>query len=204
MAAPIMCPQTAFLDSHFFQFSFFGYAKNNFGENVAAAYYVLSLNGGFRYAGKSEWFRSDERGKFSYDFMNQKDGVIEEVDVSHTVINYNGLENLVSQRSLRSLSIRGCPEVDDWFLSRLHVFQDTLEELDISHCPRITVRGLPALNNLRRLRRLNVSSLPLLQNPGLAVILLEEMLPNCQVSATGYHLGLEPGGEERRLEQGHS
>jgi len=53
------------------------------------------------------------------------------------------------QKSLRTLSLRGCPEVDDWFLARLHVFQDSLEELDISRCPRITTGGLAALRNLK-------------------------------------------------------
>lgn len=53
------------------------------------------------------------------------------------------------QRSLRTLKLKGCPEVDDWFLARLHMFQDSLEELDISHCPRITTGGLTALRNLK-------------------------------------------------------
>lgn len=53
------------------------------------------------------------------------------------------------QRSLRTLTLRGCPEVDDWFLARLHMFQDSLEELDISHCPRITTGGLAALRHLK-------------------------------------------------------
>jgi hypothetical protein len=39
--------------------------------------------------------------------------------------------------------------VDDWALARLHVFQDTLEELDISCCPHITIGGLAALRNLK-------------------------------------------------------
>lgn len=57
------------------------------------------------------------------------------------------------QRSLRTLSLRGCPEVDDWFLARLHTLRDSLEELDISHCPRVTEGGLPALGNLRYLSK---------------------------------------------------
>uniref|UniRef100_A0A3P8YVB8 Uncharacterized protein n=1 Tax=Esox lucius TaxID=8010 RepID=A0A3P8YVB8_ESOLU len=128
---------------------FYGYTQENFGDNVAAAFYILSLRGGFRFAGQSEWFRSNKRGKFSWDFINQRDATIEEVDASNTLINYTGLENLVKQKSLRTLSLCGCVEVDDWFLSRLHVFQDTLEELDISHCPQITVGGLASLRNLR-------------------------------------------------------
>lgn len=95
--------------------------------------------------------------------------------MSYTLINHRGLSNfgnglplvltyffcvcnikyrdffLISegQGSVRTLSLRGCPEVDDWFLARLHIFRDSLEELDISHCPLITIGGLPALRNLR-------------------------------------------------------
>lgn len=42
----------------------------------------------------------------------------------------------------------------------------------------------------RKLRRLDVSSLPRLENPGLARILLEEMLPFCEVSGAEYEQGL--------------
>ncbi|KAJ7990185.1 hypothetical protein DPEC_G00297690 [Dallia pectoralis] len=165
---------------------FYGFTQEKYGDNVAAAFYILSLRGGFRFAGQSEWFRSNERGKFSWDFINYQDASIEEVDASNTLINYTGLENLVKQQGLRTLSLSRCVEVDDWFLSRLHVFQETLEELDISHCPQITVGGLAALQNLRALRRLDISSLPRLQDPGLVAILLEEMLPKCQVTALGF------------------
>uniref|UniRef100_A0A8C7HK33 Distal membrane arm assembly component 2 n=1 Tax=Oncorhynchus kisutch TaxID=8019 RepID=A0A8C7HK33_ONCKI len=110
---------------------------------------LLSWSSWFKNRGQSEWFRSDRRGKFSWDFMNHRDTSIEEVDVGNTLINYTGLENLVKQRGLRTLSVSGCAEVDDWFLSRLYIFQDTLEELDISNCPRISVGGLAALQKLR-------------------------------------------------------
>lgn len=134
---------------------------------------------------------------------------------------------------MRTLSLRGCPEVDDWFLARLHILQDSLEELDISHCPHITTGGLAALRNLkylskhsqhsriiiitmllcsvspflcgvccRGLRRLDVSSLPRISNPGLVIILLEEMLPQCQITATGYDLSLRQEGEGGSKELG--
>nr|XP_046149425.1 distal membrane-arm assembly complex protein 2-like [Oncorhynchus gorbuscha] len=73
---------------------FYGYTQQNYGDNVAAAYYILSLKGGFRFARQSEWFRSDRRGKFSWDFKNCQDSAIEEMDVSNTLINYTGLENV--------------------------------------------------------------------------------------------------------------
>ncbi|XP_039987749.1 distal membrane-arm assembly complex protein 2 [Xiphias gladius] len=184
--------------------AYYSYTQRFHGPDLAAAYYILSLKGGLRYVGQPDWFRANQRGKFSWDFLNHKDTPLEEVDMSSTVINYAGLGNLEGQRSLRTLSLRGCPEVDDWFLARLHMFQDSLEDLDISHCPRITIGGLAALRNLKGLRRLDVSSLPGISSPGLVVILLEEMLPQCQITATGYDhsLSQERGEEKEEHMQG--
>ncbi|XP_023667989.2 distal membrane-arm assembly complex protein 2 [Paramormyrops kingsleyae] len=175
---------------------YYSYAQKQFGSNVAAAFYILNLKGGFRLAGQSDWVRPNAKGKFSLDFINFSDLSIEEVDASGTVINYMGLNNLVSQQKLRCLSLRGCPEVDDWFLSRLHIFKDSLEELDLSGCSRVSVGGLSALHHLRKLRKLDLSSLPRVQNPGLVRILLEEVLPHCHIMGVEYQEGLQSSGAE--------
>ncbi|XP_068601704.1 distal membrane-arm assembly complex protein 2 [Brachionichthys hirsutus] len=180
--------------------AYYGYTKHLHGEHVATAYYILCLKGGFRYAGQPEWYLTYKKGRFNWDFMKHKDAPLEEVNMNYTLINYTGLQNLEGQHLLRTLSLRGCSEVDDWFLARLHVFQDSLEELDISHCPKITIGGLPALINLTRLRRLDVSSLQGLKSPGLAIILLKEMLPQCQIIANGYDLTLRQETEEENKE----
>uniref|UniRef100_A0A1A8P454 Distal membrane-arm assembly complex protein 2 n=1 Tax=Nothobranchius rachovii TaxID=451742 RepID=A0A1A8P454_9TELE len=174
---------------------YYAYTHTLYGPDIASAHYILCLGGGFRFVGHSDWFRANKRGKFSWDFLNHKDTPLEEVDLSHTVTNYNGLFNLEHQHHLRTLKLQGCPEVDDWFLTKLHVFQDSLEELDISHCPLVTTGGLATLKNLKRLKHLNVSSLPRLLNPGLVIILLEEMLPHCQITADGYGHSLRPADE---------
>ncbi|CAN9511112.1 unnamed protein product [Ophioblennius macclurei] len=181
--------------------AYYGYTRKLYGKDIASAYFILSLKGGFRFVGQSEWYRADRRGRFNWDFLQNKDTHLEEVDMSHTVITYNGLENLKTQKFLRTLKLQGCPEVDDWFLAGLHVFQDSLEELDISHCPRITVGGLVALRNLKGLKHLNMSSLPKITNPGLVVILLEEMLPKCLITANGYNFSIMKMSEEEELER---
>ncbi|XP_055369855.1 distal membrane-arm assembly complex protein 2 isoform X2 [Betta splendens] len=129
--------------------AYYGFTEQFYGSDIAAGHFVLNMRGGFRYTGQTDWFRANQRGKFNWDFLTYKDTPLEEVDMSYTVINYRGLDNLVGQQSLKTLSLRGCPEVDDWFLGRLHVFQNCLEELDISHCPQITTGGLAALRNLK-------------------------------------------------------
>lgn len=130
-----------------YQNRFYGYVQKRFGAQIGAAYYIMAIRGSFRFAGQSEWFCPDSTGMFG--FMRSPYGQIEEVDLSGTLVNHNGLCNLVSQNKLQTLSLRGCPEVDDWFLARLHVFGDSLVELDLSNCTRVTVGGLAALQNLR-------------------------------------------------------
>ncbi|KAK2868820.1 hypothetical protein Q7C36_000691 [Tachysurus vachellii] len=176
---------------------FYEDAQKKYGANVAAAYSILKLGGGFRFAGQTEWFRVDSKGKFSFDFVYTPESTIEEIDLSRTLINHAGLHNLTSQHGLRSLSVQGCPEVDDWFLGRLHVFRETLQELNISHCPRITVGGLAALQHLRKLKQLDMSSLPQLQNPSLVRILTEEMLPHCKIIGAEYDQGLRSPEQQR-------
>lgn len=50
----------------------------------------------------------------------------------------------------------------------------------------------------RGLRRLDISSLPGISHPGMVIILLEEMLPQCEITANGYDLSLRQ--EEREGE----
>lgn len=179
---------------------YYGYTENLHGPNIASAFFVLCMRGGFRYVGQSDWFLTDSRGKFNWDFLKYTEAQLQDVNMSHTLINYTGLDNLKNQQSLRTLSVQGCPEVDDWFLARLHKFSNCLEELDLSHCPRITVGGLTALRNLKGLKRLDVSSLPKLTSPEMVVILLEEMLPGCQIIANGYDfLSKQEGGAETKM-----
>ncbi|XP_066559892.1 distal membrane-arm assembly complex protein 2 isoform X2 [Amia ocellicauda] len=170
--------------------SYYGYTQKLYGDNVAAAFYILSIGGAVRFAGQSEWFRSDRRGRFSWDFLSLRDVPLEEVDASGTLINHTGLDNLVTQSRLRSLCLRGCPAVDGWFVSRLHVFSDSLEELCLSNCPRLSEGGLLPLTQLRGLRKLDLSALPGVSNSGLLRILLEEQLPACTITGIEYAQGL--------------
>lgn len=47
-----------------------------------------------RFVGQTEWFIADQRGKFSWDFLNHKDALLEEVNLNYTLINQRGLSNL--------------------------------------------------------------------------------------------------------------
>lgn len=179
--------------------AYYGYTKKRYGDYIAAAYYILSQNGGVRFAGQEEWFRADRGGKFSWDFLKFKNIPLEAVDASETLMNYDGLDNLVPLKELKYLYMNHCPHIDDWCLSRLHVFQDSLVELSLAGCTQITERGLAALHHLRHLKHLDISHLDRVADKGLVCILLEEMLPHCEIIGMSTEDGLTSLTDESKL-----
>ncbi|XP_015443914.1 distal membrane-arm assembly complex protein 2 isoform X4 [Pteropus alecto] len=149
-----------------------------------------------RFRGK-EWIRSNGRGHSTLEFLHFQAVPVEAVDASDCAINYQGLDNLLALKELQSLSLQRCPHVDDWCLSRLYQLADSLQELSLAGCPQISERGLACLHHLQNLRRLDISDLPAVSNPGLTQILVEEMLPNCEVLGTDWAQGLKSGLEEQ-------
>ncbi|KAM9112971.1 distal membrane-arm assembly complex protein 2 isoform 1-T1 [Pangshura tecta] len=172
--------------------AYYRYTKDLYGDNAAAAFFVLTHSGRVRFQGQETWFCVDERGKFSFDFLQLRDVPVEAIDLTGSVLNYDGLDNLEKLTALKSLDLSRCPHVDDWTLGRLHVFKDSLEELSLAGCPQVTERGLACLHQLEHLRRLDLSHLPSVPVPGLVRILVEEMLPQCEVLGPGPGDGLAP------------
>ncbi|TFJ99422.1 protein shisa-6-like protein [Platysternon megacephalum] len=221
--------------------TYYGYTKHMHGDNIAAAYFVLSHRGRVRFQSQETWLCVDQRGKFSFDFLQFRDVPVVAIDLAGSVLTYDGLNNLVKLTALKSLDLSRCPHVDDWTLSRLHVFKDSLEELSLAGCPqgcgglpracaakvggcspgapgwgerRVlptweltpgSVKGArgnghctsahlfpPRHAGALRLRRLDLSLLPSVPTPGLTRILVEEMLPQCEVVGLGHGDGLAP------------
>ncbi|XP_023380904.1 distal membrane-arm assembly complex protein 2 isoform X1 [Pteropus vampyrus] len=187
----------------------FTYIKEQYGPYVAGAYFILKQGGAVKYDSKGtsqpsasrfwgkEWIRSNGRGHSTLEFLHFQAVPVEAVDASDCAINYQGLDNLLALKELQSLSLQRCPHVDDWCLSRLYQLADSLQELSLAGCPQISERGLACLHHLQNLRRLDISDLPAVSNPGLTQILVEEMLPNCEVLGTDWAQGLKSGLEEQ-------
>ncbi|XP_042299525.1 distal membrane-arm assembly complex protein 2-like [Sceloporus undulatus] len=158
-----------------------------FGDEVGAAVFALNLKGRIRAQGQNDWYQdSIINWKNNLNFQEYNEVLLEAVDLSGSIINYNGLDNLVKLKALKHLVLSRCPHIDDWSLSRLHAFADTLEELSLAGCPQITERGLACLHHLQNLKRLDVSDLPSVSKKGLVRILLEEMLPQCDIVGMDY------------------
>ncbi|XP_077192688.1 distal membrane-arm assembly complex protein 2 isoform X1 [Paroedura picta] len=174
--------------------------QKRYGDDLAAAAFALMLKGGVRFRGQTEWYREHNQRQYSVNLGNYRRVPLEGIDFSGSVISYDGLSCLVKLKSLKHLDLSQCPSVDDWSLSLLHVFRDTLEELSLAGCPRVTERGLGCLHHLESLRRLDVSDLPSVRNKSLVQILLEEMLPQCEVVGTCYDNELSLSTEPNALQ----
>ncbi|XP_057569061.1 distal membrane-arm assembly complex protein 2 isoform X3 [Hippopotamus amphibius kiboko] len=181
----------------------FAYIKERYGLYIASAYFVLKQGGAVKFQDK-EWMRPHGRGLSSGELWKLQEVPIEAVDASGCAINYQGLDNLLALKELQSLSLQRCPHMDDWCLSRLYQLADSLQELSLAGCPRISERGLACLHHLQNLRRLNISDLPAVSNPGLTQILVEEMLPNCEVLGADWAQGLKLGPEEQSRDTARS
>lgn len=179
------------------------YIKERYGPYVAGAYFVLKQGGSVKFRDR-EWMRADEHGLSSLEFQKLQEVPLEAVDASGCAINYQGLDNLLALKELQSLSLRHCPHLDDWCLGRLYQLADSLQELLLAGCPRISERGLACLHHLQNLRRLDISDLPAVSNPGLTQILVEEMLPHCEVLGADWAQGLKVGPEEQSQDAGGS
>lgn len=74
-----------------------------------------------RFAGQTEWFRADSKGKFSFDFVDTPDSAIEEIDLSRTVINHAGLHNLGNSLSSCSQSAQNCTNLETSYVEGTQV-----------------------------------------------------------------------------------
>uniref|UniRef100_UPI00358EDC13 distal membrane-arm assembly complex protein 2 n=1 Tax=Myxine glutinosa TaxID=7769 RepID=UPI00358EDC13 len=161
--------------------SFYLEAKMRYGPDTSSALFILTCGGGVRLKEQTEWFRSDGNRMHSWDFLNYVGVPIEEVDLSTTAVNFSSFEQIGELQNVKVMSLRDCPHVDDWCLTRLHAYRHSLEDLCLTGCSLVTERGLPALCHLRKLRRLDITGLPLIINKSLIKVLMEDALPDTTV-----------------------
>ncbi|XP_015680065.1 distal membrane-arm assembly complex protein 2 [Protobothrops mucrosquamatus] len=158
-----------------------------YGGDIAAAIFVLKLQGAIRFQDQMDWYREDLKEEGSVDFLEYIGKSLEAIDLSGSVINYIGLKNFGSLTGLKHLDLSRCSSIDDWCLSQLHPFAESLQTLSLAGCSRITEKGLTCLHHFQNLERLDVSSLPSVPHPLLIRILLEEMLPQCYIVGMDNH-----------------
>lgn len=157
------------------------------GFDLAAAHFLVYRGGKVRFKNAQEWCQKDEDGEYDLLRHYTPDVFVEALDASEVNLLYEGLENMCNLRHLKWLSVANCPNVDDWFIDRICCqYSDTLQHLDISNCTRVTGHGIAALARLRELKSLNLSGLEQIKDIELLCLLLEDVLPDIQITGIEY------------------
>ncbi|KAG8235025.1 hypothetical protein J437_LFUL015076 [Ladona fulva] len=175
------------------------------GNDLSAAHFVVFRNGAIKFYGKEEWIRKDEDEE--YDLPEKFDPMlcVEAIDASKMSLHYDGLINLINLKRLKWLSFAGCPNIDNWCLDRVSGhFQDTLEYLDITDCPKISAMGLGCLYRMTNLKKLLVSNPNDDKNFELSCLMLEDVLPNLEIVGIKYISIDESSANDERDETNHS
>ncbi|XP_039225069.1 distal membrane-arm assembly complex protein 2 isoform X3 [Crotalus tigris] len=146
---------------------------------------------GNNFQDQMDWYRVDSKEEEGINFLEYCGKSLEAIDLSGSVINYIGLKNFGNLTGLKHLDLSRCSFIDDWCLSQLHPFAESLQTLSLAGCSRITEKGLTCLHHFQNLERLDVSSLPSVPHPLLIRILLEEMLPQCYIVGMDNHENMD-------------
>lgn len=156
------------------------------GVELSVAHLVLRLGGAIRLSGADQWIGHIKECRHLLPTTRIRDFHIEAIDLTGTLITYEGLEYLPSLHSLRELRLNTTAFLDDHCLRRISRMRKKLELLDISNCPQISGKGLSTLWNLQSLKMLNVAQNPLLEDKELVCILLQEKIPLLQIQGVDY------------------
>lgn len=149
------------------------------GSDLMAAHFIVARGGMVKAVGSDNWVKK-EKGQKKLDLPQEYDPnwKLEAVEKCDMIFIHDSFCNLVNLDHLKYLGFREGKYIDDWCLDALVEYRNTLNVLDISGCKKITERGLPTLHRLKKLKRLRMYDMAGLSNPGMTLIMLEEMLPH--------------------------
>ncbi|XP_070577901.1 distal membrane-arm assembly complex protein 2-like [Ptychodera flava] len=158
------------------------------GTELAAAHWLIYHNNAAIQFTNGDWYMKNRKGQYYLPREKVKGEYIVAIDATASLITYDGLDNIICLKHLKFLSLKESPHIDDFCLAKLYHFADTLTHLNISGCPQISERGLATLHHLRNLERLNMKNLPKVENPELAALMLEDVLPRLKLGVISAHM----------------
>ncbi|OQV25196.1 putative ATP synthase subunit s-like protein [Hypsibius exemplaris] len=157
------------------------------GPELAAAHFFVYRGGRVKFHGVDKWFSIKDGSHKTMPSRHLDNARVEAIDASGLPLLYEGMDHFIGLRSLKYLSLKNCPRIDDWCLPKLFILNKTLEYLDLSGCPKITERGIACLYHLSSLRNLLLADMPKVENKELVALLLEDELPLCEIEGVAYN-----------------
>lgn len=159
--------------------SFFDQDLAKLGPDLHSATYAVRLGGRFRLQDSSRWIGLDDQSQKLSDILPEERSVkfkVEGLDLSKTVIQTSGLTNFEYCSNLRTMILRDCYFVDDWFTTEIsRTFADRLESLDLTGCQKLNDSGLWNLGYLSKLKELGLGNICATNKEYIAVLLEDEI-----------------------------
>ncbi|CAD5121209.1 DgyrCDS9744 [Dimorphilus gyrociliatus] len=154
------------------------------GPDLSAAHFLIMRNVAVKFKGADKWIepikKKNEPVVIPRSYVRGLH--LEAIDASNSKLMFESLDNLEGLEHLRYLNLSGCSYVDDWTLNRLHMFNKSLEYLDVSKCENITERGLACLaDKLPNLKYLKMKEMPKVNYAGFVQVLLQECKPTLRI-----------------------
>ncbi|KRZ16986.1 Protein disulfide-isomerase [Trichinella pseudospiralis] len=165
------------------------------GPDLAAAHFIVHRGGAVKFFNDSRWHRVNSKGEYVLPGRKLPEGI----DASNMALMFEGLSNLVNLEKIRFLSLKNCEYVNDWCMSQMKQFENTLEFLDLSYCSKLTADGLSALSCLKKLKYLRLEGLDQVKNIGVVAVRLEDTIPQLQVVGLDYEQALANFGKDLKL-----
>lgn len=160
-----------------------------FGPDLAAALFIVQMGGKVRFKNHNEWIDKTKKDEIS-NFLNKcyANYILEELDLNGYPIRYQHLHFIFNLHYLKSLNLRGCTSINDWYLDKLSAEYPMLEKLDISECKNVTERGIEALYRMPNLKTLIVTNFYGSAAFDLTCFMLEDVNPylTCQIQQSKY------------------
>lgn len=157
------------------------------GPEIGPAHFIIARNGAVKFKDRKNWIRVDASGSFAVPRHKVDCLYLEGIDASNTELMYEGLDNLKDIQELKFLNLSNCKYIDDFCMSRLQMFKNSLEVLDVSGCELVTEMGIACLHHLPNLKVLNIANTPNIKYKEVLTFYIEEMLPNCVVHGVDHN-----------------
>ncbi|EEB10954.1 conserved hypothetical protein [Pediculus humanus corporis] len=126
--------------------------------DLAAAHFIISRGGIVKFKGQKNWISLKESSLLPS--VYSPGYFVEAINAEKTNLCFEGLQNICQLEYLKSLSLKGLKEINDWCLDWItNEFQNQIEDLDISFCTNITHRGIPSLHRFENLKTLTLEGI---------------------------------------------
>jgi len=153
------------------------------GSDIAAAHFVVYRGGAVKFRGQDNFIQwTDKKQEYCTNLPTNYDAnyFVEAIDISDTMLYYQGIENFKNLYKLKWLKVKNNPVLDNWCIDYIGFAIPNLEYLDISYCSQVTAEGIAGLQKLTKLKELVINSNNI--EVQMACFALEDVIPGLFVT----------------------